>query len=171
MAKLLHPFWLELAGKNLLSLQKNPGCSSSVGVVNSACVSGCVECMECVDYHAQCVEVGRSALVCDLYHFSAISMFVMVDGGRWVVRYYILTVATLSGAHSFALQSGYDLPTVVNHIIIGQVVLLNLNNQSQGLMQGYNNGGGMRTGLNNNYVILTLHAYLSDHLACGTFLP
>ena len=29
-------------------------------MVNSACVSGCVECMECVDYHAQCVEVGRS---------------------------------------------------------------------------------------------------------------
>ena len=106
-------------------------------------------------------------------------MFVMVvvtvaDGGRWVVRYYILyilTVATLSGAHSFALQSGYDLPTVVKHIIIGQVILLNLNNQSQGLMQGYNNGGAMRTGLNNNYAILMLHAYLSDHLACGTFLP
>ena len=37
---------------------------SSVGVVNSACVSssGCVECMECVDYHAQCVEVGRSVV-------------------------------------------------------------------------------------------------------------
>ena len=62
MAKLLHPFWLELAGKtSILSLQKNPGCSSSVGVVNSACVSGCVECMECVDYRAQCMEVGRSA--------------------------------------------------------------------------------------------------------------
>ena len=95
----------------------------------------------------------------------------VADGGRWMVRYYILTVATLSGAHSFALHSCYDLHTVVNHIIIGQVVLLNLTNQSQGLMQGYNNGGGMRTGLNNNYVILTLHAYLSDHLACGTFLP
>ena len=64
MAKLLHPFWLELAGKSKTSsLQKNPGCSSSVGVVNFACLSGCVECMECVDYHAQCVEVGRSASV------------------------------------------------------------------------------------------------------------
>ena len=60
MAKLLHPFWLELAGKTSSPCRKIlAAAASSVGVVNSACMSGCVECMECVDYHAQCVEVGR----------------------------------------------------------------------------------------------------------------